>query len=289
MPGFKKLIFTLRLNKTKPPRIQLTDSETKRSIGSLPIDIEKPEDFAGWHTLSEEQQFELMMYVDNVRYAIEKLHAKPTLQDFGAIRIGAPDNLVGAMEQLYKEAQAQAIRFNPMDAMFNGLINYMRSVEKKLKKNNPTLNVLPAIGIELASSQEVFKKERGKYVRKIFSALLKVFNQQDKFLAISRDYNKNQVLADRVISLIAEGKSKASTWQVSCALSVLGKEKADFIPTFPPAILVELWLTPLLKASTITTIAEAKTHFAKTFLGIDDKAPYHDDIKAQIKQFKASQ
>ena len=287
MAGFKKLVFFLKCNKKKEARIHVADTQTKKAIGSFSATIKQPTEFPDWDKLSSEQQFELMMFTDNVRYAVDKLQLDNTLHNFSPMRIFAPDLLVETLEKLYTEAQRQHLTFTPVEAMFNGLLNYMRNVEKKLKKEDPNINILPEAGIELASPQEIFKKEKGKYIRKIFHALSQIENVQNKFLNASHAFNKEQTLTYNIIKLISEGKSKVSTWQIACALVVLGKEKATFITAFPHSVLIDLWLTPLLKAETITTLSKAKADFKETFPGVGDPMCYEEEIKTHIDKFNA--
>lgn len=285
MAGFKKLIFSVKFNKTKAARIHVYDSETNHLFGSFPATLNDPKAFSGWRTLTSEQQFELSMYIDNLAYALKKLSTNPSLTDFLQIRINAPEKLITALERMYSESEKHHILFNPIDAMFNGLINHMRNTEKKIHAIDRHVRILPAIGIELTSTQAAFTKEKRQYIKKIFKSLLTLPNKHEKLIVASRYFNKETTMSDKVIALVAEGKSKISPWQVSCALIALGSHDASLINKLPPSIFIELWLAPLINADIITTATSAKTLLTKLFVGIDRI----NTLKGTIDAFMATQ
>lgn len=259
------LTFSIKVNKYKPARVNVHCNQTSQHIGSFNLDSKTPQEFDEWPTLNEQQQFEFSLYFYNLKYLIDEIQTDPLALENFRLFLSAP--IIGAMEALNIEALNQELQFDPITAMINGLLNYCRNVENKLRKNNSDFSALPEAGIELTSKQSVYKKEKEGQLKLIFSELGKVFNKHDKLLEAATLFGKEQTISENTIKLVGQGKSKVSSWMVACAIFVLAGEKNKVITTLNKDELIELWLKPLLRLDIVTSVNDV-FKMAKKHLGI---------------------
>lgn len=250
------LAFSVKENKYKPTRINVHCNQTGQHVGSFTLEIQAPEEFSEWKELDEQQQYEFQLYFYNLKYLADDLNVKAIDSENFRLLLSAP--LIEALKQLSKEAKRQKIIFNPINAMLNGMLNYCRNVEVKLKKKNKTFSALEYAGVELVSKQTEYKKQNEDSLKLIFSALSKIYNKHDKLLTYAAYFDKDKTISDNAIKLISEGKSKAASWMVSCALMVLGEEGDKSIKSLPRVDFLSLWLMPLVRIKFVKNSKHAK-------------------------------
>lgn len=241
------------------------DPGSNTLVAKFDTSIQKAENIEGWESFSPTQKLELQNFVANVRFVIDTLGLPAKLNR--AYRISLPEPLQTALVDLAESAKANQIEFDPMTAMLNGLLNHIRTTEKRINQFKES-HILENIGINLIDENKLEQiKETRKYTKKIFKALLGIPNNLEKYADLSKKiYEKETNLNSSAIVKYAEGKAKPSQWSVSCALAVLAQARNELINKLPLEVLISLWLEPLKFAGKTTSSEAAYQRFEKTFL-----------------------
>ncbi len=245
------------------------DQATNTLITKFDTNVSTVDNIEGWQSFSTEQKLELQNYFANIRFVVDKLHLPAKLNR--AYRISLPDPLQTALIDLFEKSQANNINFDPMTAMLNGLLNHISTTEKRLKAIGEE-PVLSQFDMKINSNNTAERdKETRKYTKKIFKRLLIMQKGLEQYAKMAHElYDKETNLNSSTIAKYAEGKSKPSQWSVSCALTVLGKEKEDILAIVPIQALIFLWLSPLKFSGKLATAEKAIKLFQATFK-LDEK------------------
>lgn len=240
-------------------------------VTKFDTDTLRAEDIENWESFSPSQQLELKNYLASIRFVIDKLNVPAKFnKDY---RFSLPDNFQTALIELFDKAQKNNINFDPMTAMLNGLINHIKTTEKRLGVVGEG-SVLSKYDITAASSDKVEDaKQIRKYSKKIFKQLLKIPCALDKYAKCAYEfYGKETNLNSSTINKYIEGKSKPSQWTISCALTVLGSH-INITTVLPLETLIPLWLIPLRFSGKLTKVNQAIATFDQIFSAkiADDK------------------
>jgi hypothetical protein len=248
----------------KPAVIYVKDTGTNLMITKFDINIQRAEEVDGWEDFNPKQKLEVQNYIANLRFIIDKFHSNISINR--AYRFSLPEDFQLALVEMAELARKHHIEFDPMSAMLTGLLNHVRTTEKRLNAFEE-INILPKLGINLIDDEKIaHDKETRKYTKKIFKHLLSVQNYLGKYASLAKSlYDKEMNLNSTAIVRYAEGEAKPSQWSVSCALALLGAEGVNLNDIMPSNIWVKLWLDPLKFSGKVTNAENAFALYQKTF------------------------
>ncbi len=229
----------------------------------------KPEEIEGLENFTLTQKLELQNYLANVRFTMDKLQLPAKMnRDY---RLALPVPLQEALIELFTKASVHNIKFDPMSAMLNGLLNHIETTQKRLNAFDEP-SVLSQFDLHLSDTKKTENdKEIKKISKKIFKHLLLMRGGLEKYAKAARElYGKETNLNSATIAKYAEGEAKPSKWSISCALTVLG-DKEDIATIVSIPMLILLWLVPLKFSGKLQTTEQVLSLFQSTFK-LDTKA-----------------
>ncbi len=279
----RTLKFAIKLNKNKQPRINVVDTlHDNKAVGSFDRTLKRACDFDAWETLTLAQQLELSLYWQNIKGLFEYFDTE--CDATSQYRLLIPEAVEDYLATLSQACDEHDIDFQPTTVLLQSLIRAITYAEKALAEkgvNMTSPNCIKSLP-QPVQGQKQLKQQYSQHIKAIFTALNDTFDKHDKFIDASHDYGKDQTLSDKVISLVAAGKSKVSAWQISCALTVLGRDNNAKVHSIPLPVLIDLWLVPLIKQAKITNEKEAIDLFKQTFTSVTDLSTAQCEITQHL-------
>jgi hypothetical protein len=237
----KNLVFTVKRNLKKPPKIYVLSADKKTTYGSFTAD--NIAQFEHWEQLNPEETIELKQYMNNMG-AIERHFSSKALNEQQDFRVRLPESFIEAIHEISLLCLEANQDIDIYGAMISASIQYLKIITAQLpdEQKNQALTVLDRIGLA-----EYKKIDLSLKIRAVFAELLSIHNKSEKLHQKAIElYRKDKSISPRTIEEIAKGES-TPRWIVACAIDVLLEEK----PALVRKILTDedlffLWAKPLI-------------------------------------------
>jgi len=217
----RRLSFEIKRNLKKSPRIHVKSSVTSAIYGSFLAD--KPDKFEGWKQMSKDEAIELKHYINNLN-AVRDSIGIASLNEQSDYRLRLPISFTEAIDEISLLCDG---RLNIYEPMINAMIQATKIAIVKLKKEDKAkaLSILDKLGLA-----EYKKLDYSCKIQAIFAEVLSIHNKSEKLHKESSAlFDKNKSYSPKAIESMAAGESTPSRWLVSCAITLLFKEKPDII------------------------------------------------------------
>ena len=248
----RTLLFDIKRNLKKAPRIHVKSSETGISYGSFLADA--PDTFTGWERMNEKEVIELKHYMDNLN-AVKQHLGEHALNEQADYRLRLPLRLMGAIEEISQICHRTHTPLDCFEPAITSIIQSLKVATTKLQGDDKTraLACLDRIGLA-----EYKKMDDTHTIKAIFSELLGLHNKSEKLHQAALElYDKDKSYSPRAIESMATGKSTPSKWLVSCAIDALLAERRNTIlALLSNDNLQRLWAKPLLDHGQATVLSE---------------------------------
>lgn len=237
----KHLVFTVKRNLKKPPKIYVLSADKKTTYGSF--SASNPEEFKNWGDLSSAQKIELKQYMHNMQ-AISNHFDKSGLNEQTDFRLRLPASFIQCVNEIEELAFNRDIELDIFEPIIVAMIQKLKIVTAQLPDHEKKIATAALARIGLTEYEKI---DYNRPIQAIFNALMSVHNKTEKLSQIAKAlFNKDKSVSPKTIESIANGTLSTSRWFVACAIEVLLKEKLDFIKTSLSADdLFILWVRPL--------------------------------------------
>ena len=239
----KSLVFTVKRNLNKPPKIYVLSADKKTTYGSFSAD--NFTQFQNWEQLNSEETIELKQYMNNMA-AIERYFSTKALNEQQDFRVRLPESFIQSIHEISLLCLEVNQNIDIYDAMISASIQYLKIITAQLpeEQKHHALAILDKIGLA-----EYKKVDLSLKIQAVFSELLSIHNKSEKLHQKAIElFHKDKSIAPRTIEEIAKGEA-TSRWLVSCAIDVLLEEKPDIIrKILSNDDLIFLWAKPLINA-----------------------------------------
>ena len=241
----KNLVFTVKRNLKKPPKIYVLSSDKKVTYGSF--SAANPDEFENWSELSSAQKIELKQYMHNMK-AIRNHFDKSSLNEQADFRLRLPSSFIQCINEIDELALSRDIELDIFEPIIVSMIQKLKVVTAQLPEHEKKLAMTALDRIGLATYE---KMDYSRQIQSIFNELMSLHNKTEKLGTVAKSlFNKDKSVSPKTIESIAEGTLSTSRWFVACAIEVLLKERPDFIKTsLSTDDLFTLWIRPLENAS----------------------------------------
>lgn len=254
----KKLLrFEIKQNLRRPTRIYVKSQDQKIIYGYFHTD--NPESFDGWEQLSQEQQVELQLFIQNIQ-AINTCLGKEASNKMIDFRFRLPLDFVETIHEISKLLAEDDIKINLFESALTGMIQQLKIGTAKLldEKKNKALILLDKIGLA-----EYKKLDMTAQIQAVFSELISIRDRSKKLheqaLLL---FEKNKSYSTNAIAGMAKGESIPSKWLVACAIEILRSEKPQILQvTLSDNDLFMLWAKQLLDQGHDVNNVLNKAHF----------------------------
>ncbi len=237
----KKLLFTVKRNINRPPKIYVASADRKTTYGSFTAD--SFDQFDNWESLSPEETIELKQYMDNMK-AIERHFGKKALNEQQDFRIRLPQSYIEAIHEISLICNEANQHIDIYENMINASIQHLKVTTAKLPddEKQKCLSILNTLG--LSDNKKI---DASLKIQAVFSELLSIHNKSEKLHQKALElYNKDKSIAPKTIEEIAKGEQETSRWLVSCAIDILIEEKPDIIKKlFSKEDMIHFWINPM--------------------------------------------
>lgn len=239
----KSLVFTVKRNLNKPPKIYVLSADKKTTYGSFSAD--NCTQFQNWEQLNLEETIELKQYMNNMA-AIERYFSTKALNEQQDFRVRLPESFIQSIHEISLLCLEANQEIDVYDALISASIQYLKIITAQLpeEQKHKALAVLDKIGLA-----DYKKVDLSLKIQAVFSELLSIHNKSEKLHQKAIElFQKNKSIAPKTIEEIAKGEP-TQRWLVSCAIDVLIEEKPELIcKILSDDDLVFLWAKPLLSA-----------------------------------------
>lgn len=220
----KQLIFEVKRNLRKPPRIYIRSAETAKNYGSFPAN--EPDKFEGWPMLDENETIEVQHYMANLNAVKYAMGAK-ALEEQSEYRLRLPIGLADTIDTISLLGNEQNLTLDIYTPMLTALIQELKITTAKFDKHTKSKALIALDKLGLA---EYKKADHSTAIKAIFSELKGIYNKSEKLHQQAKAlYNKDKSYAPAGIDAMANGEREPSKWLVSCAIAVLLEEKLEII------------------------------------------------------------
>lgn len=237
----KSLVFTVKRNLNKPPKIYVLSSDKKTTYGSFTAD--NFTQFKNWEQLNPEETIELKQYMNNMA-AIERYFSTKALNEQQDFRVRLPESYIQSIHEISLLCLEANQNIDVYDAMISASIQYLKIITGQLpeEQKHKALTVLDKIGLA-----DYKKVDLSLKIQAVFSELLSIHNKSEKLHQKAIElFHKDKSIAPRTIEEIAKGET-TSRWLVSCAIDVLLEEKPELVrKILSDDDLIFLWAKPLI-------------------------------------------
>ena len=241
----KNLVFSVKRNLKKPPKIYVLSADKKITYGSF--SASNPEEFENWNELSIDQKIELKQYIHNMS-AISNHFDKSGLNEQADFRLRLPSSFIQCVNDISVLAFQRDIELDIFEPLIVSMIQQLKIITAKLPEPEKKLamNALERIGLA-----EYEKIDYSRQIQIIFTELITVHNKAEKLEKVAKALlNKDKGISPKTIESISNGTLSTSRWLVACAIEVILSEKIEFLKTSLSADdLFMLWVIPLENSS----------------------------------------
>ncbi len=237
----KTLMFEIKQNLKKPPRVYIRNRESRNIIGTFPFD--NPSEFCNWSTLSNEQKIEIQQFIQNIQAIYPHCNSETgfSTEDF---RLRIPSHIINALVELSNLCADENIEIDVYQPIIRSFIQQIKvatnklSVEGKYKAN---------IALARAGLGGFKKIDLNQQNQTIFSELIKIINKSERLYQKALDlFKKDKSFSPKSIENMAKGDMIPQKWLVSCAIEILMDEKVNLLDFLSCDDLFMLWAKPQL-------------------------------------------
>lgn len=241
----KNLVFSVKRNLKKPPKIWVLSPDKKTTYGSF--SASNPEEFENWDELSIAQKIELKQYMHNMA-AISHHFDKSSLNEQADFRLRLPSSFIQCINEIDELAFNRNIELDIFEPLIVAMIQKLKIVTAQLPDFEKKLATAALERIGLAEYEKI---DYSRQIQAIFSEVMMVHNKSEKLKLVAKElFDKEKGVSPKTIESISNGTLSTSRWFVTCAIEVLLKEKLDFLKTsLSLDDLFILWVKPLENAS----------------------------------------
>ena len=255
----KNLIFNVKRNLKKPPKIYVLSADKSITYGSF--SASNPEEFDNWGGLSTAQKIELKQYMHNMN-AISHHFDKSGLNEQADFRLRLPASFIQCVNEIDELAFNRDIDLDIFEPLIVSMIQKLKIVTAQLPEFEKKLATAALERVGLAEYEKI---DYSRQIQIIFAELMTIHNKTEKLKLTAKIlFDKDKGVSPKTIESIATGELSTSRWFVACAVEVLLKEKLDFLKTgLSPDDLFILWAKPLENSS----ITKEEVRIKATLLG----------------------
>jgi hypothetical protein len=237
----KHLIFNVKRNLKKPPKIYVVSPDKKITYGSF--SASNPDEFENWDALSIPQKIELTQYMHNMQAICNHLDAS-SLNEQTDFRLRLPLSFIQCINEINTLAIKNDVEMDLFEPILVALIQQLKIVSTKLPANEKKLAFA---AIEKIGLSEYRKMDYSKQIQGIFHSLLAIPNKSEKLQLYAKElFNKDKIITPKSIEDIANGNLTTSKWVVACAIEILLIEHPTALEKGLSADdLFMLWVKPL--------------------------------------------
>lgn len=241
----KNLIFSVKRNLKKPPKIYVLSSDKKITYGSF--SASNPEEFENWDELSISQKIELKQYMHNM-VAISNHFDKSGLNEQADFRLRLPSSFIQCIHDISVLACQRDIELDIFEPLIVSMIQQLKIVTAKFPEAEKKLAMTALERVGLAEYEKI---DYSRQIQIIFAELTTVHNKAEKLEQVAKAlFNKEKGISPKTIESISKGTLSTSRWLVACAIEVILNEKLEFLKRSLSADdLFMLWVTPLENSS----------------------------------------
>jgi hypothetical protein len=170
----KVLIFEVKRNLKRPPRIYVKSADLKKTYGAFSAD--NPSQFSGWDELNEQQKAELKHYMQNLT-AVSKFLGEKFLNEQTDYRLRLPISFVEALNEISIICDKAEVELDIFEPILATAIQQLKTSVTKLKGDQKTkvITILDKLNL-----MEYKKVDYTSQIRAIFSELLGIHNKSEK-------------------------------------------------------------------------------------------------------------
>lgn len=238
----KNLIFNVKRNLKKPPKVYVVSPDKKITYGSFTAI--NPAEFDGWEALSIEQTIELKQYMHNMN-AISHYFESQGLNEQTDFRVRLPISFIECINKISAIAFKNDLELDVFEPMITTIIQQLKIVTSKLPSEDKqrALGLLEQVGLT-----EYKKIDYSTQIQSIFTELLSIHNKAEKLEVLAKElFNKDKGISPKSIDAIATGQLSTSKWLTACAIEILRQENPITLNSFlSPDDLFMLWAKQLL-------------------------------------------
>lgn len=237
----KTLLFNVKRNLKKPPKIYVLSPDKKITFGSFSSD--NPVEFKEWNSLNLEQTVELKQYMQNMR-ALSN-HFQSSLNEQMDFRLRLPMSFIQCVNDISALAIKNDLELDIFEPMITSMIQQLKIILAKLpfEEKQHALALLNNIGLS-----EYKKIDFSNQIKAVFSELLLIHRKSEKLeIEAKRLFNKEKRITPKSLEDIANGHLDTSLWLVACAIEILVHEQPEVLKkTLSQDDLFMLWAKQLL-------------------------------------------
>lgn len=237
----KTLLFNVKRNLTKPPKIYVLSPDKKITYGSFISD--NPSEFTQWDALNLEQTIELKQYIHNMNAL--STHFSASLNEQTDFRLRLPMNFIQCINDINAIAVKNDMEVDIFESMITAIIQQLKiSIAKfPMEEKQQALAILNKIGLS-----EYKKMDYSRQIQAVFSELLLIHNKSEKLEKKAKElFNKEKYITPKSLEDIAHGHLETSLWVTTTALEILLQENPHVLKkTFSADDLFILWAKQLL-------------------------------------------
>ena len=237
----KTLLFNVKRNLKKPPKIYVLSPDKKITFGSFSSD--NPAEFTQWSSLNLEQTVELKQYMQNMR-ALSN-HFESSLNEQMDFRLRLPMSFIQCVNDISALAIKNNLELDIFEPMITSMIQQLKIMLAKFpfEEKQQALAMLNKIGLA-----EYKKIDFSNQIQAVFSELLLIHKKSEKLeTEAKRLFNKEKRITRKSLEDIAQGHINTSLWVVACAIEILLNEQPEVLKkTLSGDDLFMLWAKQLL-------------------------------------------
>jgi len=223
----KNLIFNVKRNLKKPPKVYVVSPDKKVTYGSFTA--VNPAEFDGWEALSTEQTIELKQYMHNMD-AISHYFEAQGLNEQTDFRVRLPTSFIECINKVSAIAFKNDLELDVFEPMITTIIQQLKIVTAKLPPEDKqrALGLLEQVGLT-----EYKKIDYSTQIQAVFTELLPIHNKAEKLEVLAKElFNKDKGISPKSIDAIATGQLSTSKWLTACAIEILRQEKPIILNSF---------------------------------------------------------
>lgn len=237
----KTLLFNVKRNLKKPPKIYVLSHDKKVTYGSFASD--NPYEFTEWDKLNIEQTVELKQYIHNMNALSNYFGA--SLNEQTDFRLRLPMNFIQCINDIHALAIQKNLELDIFEPMVTAIIQQLKIVIAKMpfEEKQEALLLLNKAGLS-----DYKKMDYSRQIQAVFSELLLIHKKAEKLEMQAKSlFNKDKRISPKSIEDIAKGNLETSLWMVASAIEILMQEKPEIlINTLSVDDLLMLWAKPLI-------------------------------------------
>lgn len=215
----KTLIFNVKRNLKKPPKIYVLSPDKKITYGSFSSD--NPSEFNGWDSLTPEQAVELKQYMQNMRALAN--HFESSLNEQMDFRLRLPMSFIHCINEISALAIKNDLELDVFEPMITSIIQQLRIILAKLPPDDKQQALAMLNRIGLAQYKKI---DFSNQIQAVFSELLLIHRKSERLeIEAKKLFNKEKRITPKSLEDIAQGYLETSLWVTACAIEILLQEK----------------------------------------------------------------